>query len=851
MEARCIYFLTVLFMKKNILFLVVCFALYAFPAFAQNASFSGRVTDNESGKPVVGANVVIKSISKGTSTDSDGYFRINNVKSGNYNVEFSYIGYKSINKRVRLSSGNVKLNIKLSRSNIGLGEVEVSAKVIRRTESSLKLAAPLKEIPLTTFTVDKDMFEQRQIVSVNEALKNATGISPTLNYGGFQTFRMRGFGAPVVMVDGQRDERMNFSNSAPLSSLASVERIEYIKGPSAVLYGHSVVGGIVNIVRKQPTNDFKANVLASYGSWDTKNVFIGLGNKLNDKIRYRFDAGLSDRKGWRSNGDKTSNVYAAVDYDISDKDILEVRLSANDDFYGTETGLPAVKYDIYDKSGSLVYKKGDLPKSFDIEQRYNDPSDFLKHENINGSVLYKHTFNNKSDIQFKASYSNDIIDYFSTEELSYLTSANPVYDNYYMKDGNKMYINLDTIQRTFPLRFSHHTKTYQHYLDYNKQFNTGSIKHKFLAGLFTMNIYRISFKGYNVGTDVKGDGLYAKVAVENPVLNQGDLTTSFSKASIYNEWVNGIYFQDLIEVTEKLNVMAGMRFDLFSMGYQTAKVKEGTELSEKSEFKSILNTSFTYRLGVLYQPVDELSVYASYSSFFKPKRSVYNENYIYIDKDGKEFTPEDGKEVFKPESGYQTELGFKYNINSKLSVNGSAYYILKNNIVEYLGKTTTGNRIYGQVGVVDSKGFELDVIWSPVKDLKLTAGYTYNDARYKEFSNNKYSKNSKVDNVMARCPQNTFFSWIYYKVNKGFFKNVNLGFGTNFRDKIYTSSNNDYELPSYWLMDATIGYTFNNITLGLKVNNIADKKHFTNTVYANQYVPGYGRNVSVSLGLKL
>lgn len=838
-------------MKKNILCVFVTLLVMSFSLSAQTINFRGRLIDKDSNKPISRGNVSIIGLNYGTITDSNGEFIIKQLKVGRYVVEYSFIGYQTQKQIVDINKDNKVFTIVLSRANVVLNNVNVSATIIHKTESSLKLIAPLKDIPLTTVSVESELLEQKQILNINDALQNATGITPLVGYGGFQTFTMRGFGSPVIMLDGCRDERMNFSNSAPVTSLASVDKVEFLKGPASVLYGHSAVGGIVNVVQKQPTEEFTANIAATYGTWNTKNIFVGAGDKLSDKLSYRFDLGLSDRDGWRDNGDKTANAYLALNYKFDDNNKLELRFNANDDFYGTETGLPSVTNDIYSIKGDLEYTTGELPSTFDIEQRYNDPSDFLLHKSQSASLQYKHLFNDKSSFTFKASYNHDIIDYFSTEALNYLTSDDAIYDSYYMVGNKKKYIDLSKLERSYPFRFAHHTNTYQHYLDYNNKFRTGQLTHNFLVGLFMMNIDRTSYKGYNLGTDVSGDGLRAIIDVINPVLNQGNLTTSFSGASIYNEWVNAVYFQDLITISDKLKAMIGARYDYFVMDNQSSKVRGSHDTYDKSDIKTIKNNSFTYRVGVVYQPLNNLSLYTSYSSFFKPKRSVYNDTYVYIDKNGNVFKPQDGKEVFKPESGYQVELGLRYSINSKVNINASTYYILKNNIVERLGKTAKGNQIRGQVGVVDSKGFEVDLILKPLTGLQLTAGYGYNEAKYQDFADNKYSENSNEGNIVSKCPQNQFHSWLYYKFTNGFFNNLGIGIGANYRDKMYTNGSNTFELDSYTLYDTSIAYSINNVSLRLTINNLTDKKYYSNTVYSNQYIPGCGRNFMFTIGLKL
>ncbi|MCL3781058.1 TonB-dependent siderophore receptor [Prolixibacteraceae bacterium JC049] len=837
-------------MKK--LFLVLSIFLFVqYLGVAQSVQFKGKVVNGKNGAVVEGANVLIRKVNLGTTTNHGGIFQFNDLKQGRYRMQISFVGFENISQVVEVKDGvNVKV-FKLKPSKKQFEDVVVQAKTVRKTENALMFEVPLKHIPISTASVSSDLLEQTQANSVAEALAYTSGIKPVVNYGGFQTFTMRGFGAPVIMLDGARDERMNFSNSAPLTSLASVERIEYVKGPASVLYGHTAVGGIVNVVRKSADKDFNLQAKATYGSREKKNFEFGVGDRLNDRLSYRFDAATYGGKGWRNTNDNGINGYLALDYQLNENNKFELKLGANKDHYGTETGLPSVKNDIYNAQGKLVYKKGELPANFDIEQRYNDPSDYLKHENANVDLNYIHKMQNGGKLKVHATYTDDLIDYFSTEELSYLTSKSPIYDHYYMNGDEKTYIGLDSLKRTFPLRFSHETNTFQGDVKYAQDYNWGGMKHQLNMGYTFTAVDRVSYSGYSLGSDVTGAGLKATIAIVDPVLNQGALNTKFSKAKIYNENVHGFYFHDLIHISDKVKALAGLRFDRFDMEYQTAKISTGRNKTDKTVAKSIVNNALTYRLGVVYEPLQNLSFYSSYATFFKPKRTVYNDTYIYLNSDGNEFTPEDGKEVFEPEDGHQLELGGKYELAGKLFVNGSVYYIKKNNIVEYLGKNDAGNRIYGQVGVVDSKGFDIDVTYLPLENWKITAGYGFNAAEYKKFSANKYTS-SKKGNAMRNNPENQFFFWSNYNVVKGLLKNVSVGIGARYTDKMYTNSSNSYELDSYTLVDANVSYKINKTRFGIKVNNLLDKTHFVSSVYSSQYIPGPKRNVmfSVSVDLK-
>ena len=135
-----------------------------------------------------------------------------------------------------------------------------------------KLEIKNLDAPTTTNTVDAKIMEQRNVSDLGDALKSATGVRPINRYGGFQTFRIRGFNNFVLLVDGVRDERHNISTSAPSTNLANIERIEVLKGPASVLLGHSALGGVINLVRKKPTDTKTAEFKTTYGSYNTYNM---------------------------------------------------------------------------------------------------------------------------------------------------------------------------------------------------------------------------------------------------------------------------------------------------------------------------------------------------------------------------------------------------------------------------------------------------------------------------------------------------------------------------------------------------------------------------------------------------
>lgn len=726
----------------------------------------------------------------------------------------------------------------------------------------MKIDVPMKYIPISISSISKNIFEQRGIDNVNDALKNVTGVKPVVTYGGFQTFYMRGFGSPVLMLDGQRDERMNYSSSAPVPDLTSVESLELLKGPASVMYGHSAVGGILNIVRKAPTETFHTNASISYGTWNSKRATFGSGGRLSEKLSYRMDVGISDRDGWRDNHDKRFSSYLALNYKLSTKDKFEFRTGYVNDLYGTEAGIPTVLYDVKNIAGSVVSPKSTIPSTISRDQRFNDPSDFLKNKNYNALLKYGHIFSDNLSISNIFSVNKDDINYFSTETLTYLTSSKPIYSTYYEQGGVKTYICLDSIKRSSPLRFSHMTTTYQNQLEANWTPVIAGLKHTILGGWSMMYLDRTSYTGYNDG-DVSGPGYLATVSSVNPVLNQGAIITRFSKANPRRDLTNGFYAQDLIGVSDKFKVLLAARLDFFKFqaaGSVNTIDGQREYLRSGLNWSTSHNTSFTYKIGGVYLPVENFSLYGSFGTFFKPYRDIYNSTYIYVNKDGEVFVPVNGKEIFKPESGYQAEGGFRYNYNKYIRITASAFYIHKENIRENVANvkvdengTQVTKKVYAQIGVVNSKGFDVEAQVNPVKSLTLAGGYTFTDAEYGDFKSNPYVQgDTRKGNYQVYSPKHLLYASSTYRFYEGALKNLAVGLACNSSSKSYTNATNTIFLPSYFVADANVSYSFKTgLRLGIVLKNIADKTYYEWALNNSQFIPSEGRSCLATLSYSL
>lgn len=742
-----------------------------------------------------------------------------------------------------------------------------------------KLDVPMKYLPLSVNSLEAGSLEIRGIRNIQEATRFMPGIRIQTSYGAFQQISVRGFDHAVMMVDGIRDERSAINNSYPIPDLSSVESIELLKGPASVLYGHSAVGGILNIVRKAPSERPTVNARLAYGSFENKEATLGMGGKLVGPVNYYANVNYADQEGWRDNGNRRFSGYLALSAQITPDDRLEIRSGFNRDFYGTEIGLPPImSSDIYNTTDDQLYlHKNDMLPGLDREARYNNESDFMKNYGWNISGQYTHQFSEGMKLTDRLSFSADDINYFGTETLDYLESDEPIYDHYYWKGPDeKRYICLDTVYLSYPLRFSHIAKTVSNSLELSGHFQTGEVKHNYMGGYAFVALNRNSYTGYNLGDDVQGPGLYSHVSVYDPH-SMGYMTSKFSKATVTHHYANSLYLQDLLELGERWKVLAALRADFFRYLSASADTPTGKrEYESHGSFNRIRNRALTYRLGAVYLPHPNTSLYASFATFFKPIRTFYQDNVVYVDANGERFTPTRNEEVFKPEKGYQAEVGIKYDLNQLLHANASLFYIRKMNSTTTLsnnyemevdGQPVTG-RVIGQVGTQDSKGFDFDVTLTPTPTLALTIGYGLNDSkirRMKEIKDpelaaavygndpqaSKDNLNSQEGNWQANVPNQTFYAYGSYTIPKGVLRDLEFHLSSSYTGKVYRDAANSTWFDPYWITDLGASYTINGHTrLTVNINNLFDNSYY-NQALGNQLVPSMPRNFQVAISYTL
>jgi TonB-dependent SusC/RagA subfamily outer membrane receptor len=226
--------------------------------WAQNSSMSGKVRDNETGELLPGANIVIKQLSRGTSTDVDGYYFIDKIPAGIFTIEVSYVGFKSETFEIQFGTESIQRDFGLTADFLGLDEVVVTGvgAEISKKKLSISVESVTAEQLLDAPAVTLDNSLTGKIAGATITPSGSPGAPAAILLRGINTM---GNSQPMILIDGVQIDASSYSvgsNQDQVSRLADIdfndiERVEVVKGASAAtLYGAQGANGVIQIFTK-------------------------------------------------------------------------------------------------------------------------------------------------------------------------------------------------------------------------------------------------------------------------------------------------------------------------------------------------------------------------------------------------------------------------------------------------------------------------------------------------------------------------------------------------------------------------------------------------------------------------
>ncbi|MEO1350120.1 MAG: TonB-dependent siderophore receptor [Cyanobacteria bacterium J06635_15] len=617
-----------------------------------------------------------------------------------------------------------------------------SASTATRTDT------PLLDIPQSIQIVPQQVIEDRSTDTVIESVETVSGV---VYNGGFAdaptgSVIIRGFDQAQQFRNGFRD-----SDRTGLSALDTVERIEVLKGPASVLFGAVEPGGIINVVTRQPLSDPFYNLAFEAGNRSFYQPSLDVTGPLNaeESVLYRFIASYQSSDSFQDFADsEITTVAPSVAFSFEDRTNLNLFYE-----YIDYSASPPEDY-------SFLLSDGSRPsRSF-----YPSYPDFAFREFTTQKFgyLFDHEFSD--NWQIRHNFSATVSDVEDAQTFPSLLV-------------DDRFLELDPSDREFT------RDNYYGNIDLLGEFDTGSISHQLLIG-FDVNRAEDSF-AFSSGTVPSLDLLNPNYDVPRP----DNFVPAFSDANFTTSY--GLYLQDQVSLRDDLKLLVGGRFDWVS---QRTEV-EGEDPQEQDD------TAFSPRIGLVYQPSDAVSLYASYSRSFV---STFGSN-------------PDGN-VFDPSQGTQHEVGIKADfLESRLSTTLAAYHITKSNL------TTTDPddpNFSIQVGEQRSQGVELDVAGEIFPGWNLVASYAYTDAEITE--DNDLPEGNKLTNV----PEHQASLWTTYEIQTGDLEGLGFGLGLFYIGERPGDLENTFMLSDYFRTDAAIFYRKDQFNAAINFRNLFNTDYF-------------------------
>jgi iron complex outermembrane recepter protein len=694
---------------------------------------------------------------------STGIRRVSLVKVDNSSIRLTITGEKQApTAEVLPSRQNLVLNINPQGTTarqtpdeeieiIATGEGNDDNYYVPDANTTTKTDTALRDTPASIQVIPQKVIEDQGATNVREIVRNVSGVNFSSAAGGRdEQFIIRGFQANIFR-NGFRD---NSFSTRTESELANIDRVEVLKGPASVLFGRAEPAGIINYVTKQPLREPYYEVSFTAGDFSFYRPSLDFSSPLTEDgdLAYRLNVAYENAGSFRD-GVQTERFFIAptLSWQISDDTELSLEFSYLDDTRPVDRGLVVL-------SDNEV---ADIP----ISTYLGDPEPRENFDETRTELYLDHRFNDNLSLRSGIRYG------VSTE------------------DGPGATVQIDgpsEDDRNFPVSTNsgyqfYETFTFQN--DLIAKFNTGSVKHTVLFGLEYYNGFN-SFEGGFRGGDT--------IDIFNPSTDFD--FGPFESFGVFEDREDsfGIYLQDQIALLDNLQFVIGGRFDTFN--------GESNNLTD-GEITETEADAFSPRVGLVYQPIEPISLYASYTRSFTPAtgRSINNE-------------------PFEPQRGTGYEIGVKTEIIKNRLSSTLAFY---DTTLTNVATTDPNNDLFEiQTGEQNSQGIELDLSGEILPGWDIFAGYAYTDAKITE--DNTFT----VGNRLESAPEHDLNFWTAYTIQRGDLAGLGFGLGIFYVSESPGDLDNSFFLEDYTRVDAALYYERDNFKATLNFKNLFDVRYF-------------------------
>jgi len=643
------------------------------------------------------------------------------------------------------------------------------------------------ETPQAELKIDAETLRNAGSIDLVQALDLSASVSRQNNFGGlWNSFAIRGFVGDEnlpsnYLVNGFNAGR-GFGGSRDLSG---IESVEVLKGPRAALYGRGEPGGTVNLVTKRPTFETAGELIISAGSFSTYRADFDYTTPLSDAVAIRIVGAYEDAESFRDTVETEKLVFSpSLAWRLSDASqlVYEMEYSAQETPF--DRGVIAIDDQL-----------GLIPEDRFLGEPSYGP---IETEVMGHQVEFQHDFSDDWSALVGFNYRETELDGLASENGFSAPDA----------DGNYG-------------RFSRerdYDATYQVFrAELSGDFDTGGIQHRIIIGLDVDEFEndQVAFRDrttdqiINIFNPVYGNSPVSGLALA-PQIDRVETQESI-----------GLYVQNQISITDKLDIRLGARFDDYE---QSLNNRLSSSTSQYSE------TQVSPQFGVVYQATDSVSIYAVYGENFRPLSGATDENGL------------------DPNISESTEVGVKLALNDgALTGTFAIFDVDQSNIATFDADFNPT-----AVGAAGSQGFELDLTGNVTDTLSVWLSYAYVDAE---------TKNDYTDFIsFAFIPAGSdLLNIAEHQLSLQLAQEVQLagraltliGGLTYVDDRSGEFGDPTFRLPSYTTVRVAANYELSDsVGLRAEVNNLFDEEYYTNS-FADVWVqPGIPQSFRVSANFR-
>ena len=745
-----------------------------------SAHLQGKVFDTHHAA-VVGAKITLETVGETTAfaavSDKQGDFSLA-LKPGEYTLKVLSGGFAEASLKVNLKQGDSKsleIVLEVAESSAMVTVTDTAGYQPEAITSATKTFTALRDIPQSISVVTSAQIRDQSMHSIADVVSYVPGIISHQGENNRDQIVIRGNSTSAdFFLNGVRDDVQYYRD------LYNVDSVEVLKGPNAMIFGRGGGGGIINRVTKAAGFTPGHEITLQGGSFGNKRVALDIDEPFNNKIAFRLNALYENSSSFRKYvGLKRYGINPTIALILGPQTTVTFAYEHFADKRVADRGIP-----------SFQGRPADLP----ISTFFGNPNDSHVRARVNlVSVAIDHQagrFNIRNRTLFgdyNRFYQNFVPGAVSANKTQVVLSA---YNN-------------ATRRRNF---FNQTDLTYA--------VSTGRIHHTLLAG---------AELGRQLTNNFRNTGFFNNAS--SSVLAPYDNPTISTRVSFHQSATDAdnhvktnlgaAYIQDQIELTRKIQLVAGLRFDYFDLHFHNKRT--GDNLRR-------IDHLLSPRVGVVIKPITPLSIYANYSVSYLPSSGDQFSSLTTI------------TQQVKPEKFDNYEVGAKWDIRGNLSLTAALYRLNRTNTRAIDPSEPT--RIV-QTGSQRTNGYEIGLNGSLARNWRIAGGYAYQDALI-----TSATTAARAGAQVAQVPHHTFSLWNHYQM----LPKLGAGLGIIHRSNMFAAVDNTVTLPGYTKLDGAVYYQLSERwRLQANLDNVLNRKYYINADGNNNISPGCPRIARLGL----